>query len=174
MSDALSILAPHFFQVAYVVPDLARAEAWFERVLGVNHFERLEGVVLGDGCRHRGAASNGVLDLSLGYLGDTQLELVRPAGGVTLHGEFLETGGRGLHHVAFAVPDFAAATARLTAELGPPAADGVLAGGMRVEFAYYECTEAGASFVEVLGFDEAARAFMSDLKEKSRRATARR
>ncbi len=168
MASAITDLAPFFFQVAYVVPNLEEAEAWFGSVFGVRYFERMEGVAMADGCRHRGGPSDGVLDLSLGFLGVTQLELVKPAGGTTIHSEFQDAGGTGLHHTAFVVPDFEATTARLTAELGAPAADGVIAGGMRVDFAYYECMSAAASTIEILGFDDAARDFMTELKQKSR------
>lgn len=168
MTDALNALAPHFFQVGYVVPDLEAAEAWFGRVFGVKYFERMEGIEMKEGCRYRGGPSNGVLDLSLGFLGVTQLELVRPASGQTIHGDFQTAGGSGLHHVGFVVPDFAETTARLAQEIGRPASDGVIAGGMRVDFAYYECPEAHASTIEILGFDDAARAFMTELKQKSR------
>lgn len=168
MASAVTSLAPFFFQVAYVVPDLEEAEAWFKRVFGVHYFERMEGVAMVDGCRHRGGPSDGVLDLSLGFLGVTQIELVKPASGTTIHGEFQRAGGTGLHHVGFVVPDFAATTARLTKELGEPAADGVIEGGMRVDFAYYECTGAAASTIEILGFDKAAQQFMTELKQKSR------
>ena len=169
MASALTDLAPHFFQVAYVVPNLEEAEAWFGRTFGVSYFERMEGVAMGEGCRHRGGPSDGVLDISLGFFGVTQVELVKPAGGTSIHSEFQDAGGTGLHHIAFVVPDFAATTARLTEELGEPAADGVIAGGMRVDFAYYECNSAAASTIEILGFDAAARDFMTELKQKSRR-----
>lgn len=166
MNDAFAALAPHFFQVAWVVPDLEAAETWFRRVVGVPYFERLPEVVLGDTCRHRGRPADAVVSLSLGYLGDTQIELVQPLRGESIHAEFLRAGRTGLHHVAFAVPDFAAAIAGLRAHGLEPVADGVLAGGMRVEFAYFEETVHGASVVEVLGFDDAARAFMAALKAK--------
>jgi len=45
-------------------------------------------------------------------------------------------------------------------------ADGVLEGGMRVEFAYFDGAPDGASCVEILGFDDAAHAFMAELKRK--------
>ncbi len=155
-----------FFQVAYVVPDLGEAEEWFRRTMGVGYFERMEGVELGDTCRHRGAVSDATLDLSIGYLGDTQLELVRPARGASIHREFLDAGGRGLHHLGFVVEDFSATIGHL-GQLGmSPVADGVLETGMRVEFAYFECTDVYASVIEVLGFDDAARAFMEDLRRK--------
>ncbi len=157
-----------FFQVAYVVPSLDEAEQWFGRTMGVPYFERMEGVELGATCRHRGGPSDAVLDLSLGYLGDTQLELVRPRRGESIHREFFDAGGRGLHHLGFAVDDFAATMDELRNTGLEVVADGVLDTGMRVEFAYFDCSGAAASVIEVLGFDEAARSFMDELRKKGR------
>ncbi len=155
-----------FFQVAYVVPDLVEAEDWFRRTMGVRHFSRMEGIELGDTCRHRGEYADSVLDLSLGYLGDIQLELIRPVRGASLHREFVDAGGRGLHHLGFLVPDFGAAIEHLRSTGMEPVADGVLDTGMRVEFAYFECNDGHASVIEILGFDDAARAFMDGLRQK--------
>ena len=159
-------LAPHFFQVAYVVPDLARGEEWFRRTWGVPYFERMENVTLGDGCRHRGRPADATLHLSLGFAGDTQIELVQPVRGESIHAEFLAEGRTGLHHVGFVVPDFAATTRQLADQGVRCVADGVLAGGMRVEFAYFDAGADAASVIEILGFDDAARAFMAELKAK--------
>ncbi len=156
------------FQVAYVVPDLAQAEDWFGRTMGVRYFERMDGVVLGETCRHRGQVADAVLDLSIGYLGDTQIELVHPNRGDSIHQEFLDAGGRGLHHVGFAVDDFQATLEHFRALGMEPAADGYLDTGMRIDFAYFECSDAAASVIEILGLDEAARAFMGELREKGR------
>jgi catechol 2,3-dioxygenase-like lactoylglutathione lyase family enzyme len=162
-------LAPYFFQVAYVVRDLDAAESWFRRTMGVRHFTRMDRVELEAGCRHRGRPSDAALALSLGWLGDTQLELVCPLEGESIHAEFLAAGRTGLHHVAYAVPDFAVAAAGMAAQGLVPVADGVLETGMRVEFAYYDCTGDGASFIELLGFDAAARTFMAGLKAAASR-----
>lgn len=165
---AFELLGEHFFQIAYVVPDLDAAESWFRKTMGVPYFLRMEGVEIGAGCHHRGAPADAALDLSLGYVGDTQIELIRPRRGDSIHSEFVAAGGRGLHHLGFAVPDYAA-TLRHLGEHGMQAvAGGVLDTGMRVEFAYFECTDAAASVIEILGFDDAARAFMDELRRKGR------
>jgi len=166
MTGKLAGLASALFQVAYVVPDLAAAERFFGATLGVPYFERLAGVALGAGCRHRGAAADATLDLAIGYAGETQIELVYPARGASIHREFLEAGRTGLHHLGFLVPDFAATTAELRAQGLTCVADGVLAGGMRVEFAYFDATAEAGSFLEILSFDDAARAFMNEIKRK--------
>ena len=54
---SLAALAPHFFQVAYVTPDLAASEAWFQGLLGVSSFFRMENVAFGAGPR----ASQGLI-----------------------------------------------------------------------------------------------------------------
>lgn len=168
MMGALHGLAADLFQIAYVVPNLEAAEFHFSTAFGIRHFERLSGVELGEGCRHRGATADATLDLAIGYAGDMQIELVFPAQGQSIHREFLDQGRSGLHHLGFLVDDFAAATDHLGALGLPCLADGVLDGGMRVEFAYFDATAHAGSFVEILRFDDAAHAFMAEIKTKGR------
>lgn len=163
---ALGILAPHFFQVAYIVPEIAEAEDWFRRVMGVPRFLRLPNVVLGETCRYRGEPADAEVHLSLGYAGDTQIELIESVRGPSIYSEFIEAGQRGLHHVAFAVPDFAKTMAVLEEAGLRSVADGFLSTEMRIDFAYFDCAAAGASMIEILGFDEAARQFMDQLKNE--------
>ena len=162
----MTSLAKHFFQVAYVVPDLAAATERFRATMGVPYFERLENVTFGAGCRHRGQPAEAAAHLALGYLGEVQVELIEPVRGRSIYSEFLDAGNTGLHHVAFLVPDFAAATAALATSGLECIADGVLEGGMRVEFAYFDAAPDAASCIEILGFDDAAHAFMAELKRK--------
>lgn len=168
MSAALESLGDRLFQVAYVVPDLPAAEQFFASTLGVRHFERLPGVELGDGCTHRGVRADATLDLAIGYAGDTQIELVHPARGASIHREFLDAGRSGLHHLGFLVDDFAGTTARLREQGLACVAEGLLDTGMRVEFAYFDATAQAGSFLEILAFDEAAHAFMDEIQRKGR------
>ncbi len=48
--------------------------------------------------------------------GGSQVQLLQPLGPDTPVGRFLQRRGEGLHHIAFAVPDIAAALAHLEAE----------------------------------------------------------
>lgn len=171
MSAALETLGGCLFQVAYVVPDLSAAERFFASALGVRHFERLAGVELGEGCTHRGARADASLDLAIGYAGDTQIELVYPARGASIHREFLDAGRSGLHHLGFLVDDFAGATASLRAQGLTCVAEGLLETGMRVEFAYFDATAQAGSVLEILAFDAAARAFMNGIQQKGRSAS---
>jgi len=168
-------LAPHFFQVAYVTPDLAAAEAWFQQCLGVPPFFRMENVAFGAETRLRGQPADCAVHLSLGWLGDTQVELIEPVRGESLYAEFLAEHGPGLHHVAFDPPDFDAAVAGLCGGGLDPIMHGSLGAGMR--FAYFdtskttdtaEAAAAGASVIEILGFDATVRGFMDRLRQQSR------
>ena len=96
MTNAIpAAIAPHFFQVAYVVRDLAAAETWFRDVLGVPSWFRMENLAFGADCSYRGRPSDFAVHLSVGYLRETQIELIEPIRGESLYTEFLER--KGLH-----------------------------------------------------------------------------
>lgn len=165
MSDALAALSESFFQVSYVMEDLTEAEAWFQRMLGVPRFFRIGNMKLGPDCSYRGNPADSEMELSLGYLGDTQIELIRSVRGPSIYTEFLERKGPGLHHLGFAVTDFDAKVAELIASGLEVISSGTLLGGS--DFAYFDCEAAGASLIEIVGFDDASRDFMEQLKQSS-------
>jgi catechol 2,3-dioxygenase-like lactoylglutathione lyase family enzyme len=166
MTEVLAELAPHFFQVAYVVPEIASAERFFERTLGVRGFTRLADVHLAEGCEHRGRPADCVVHLSLGWLGDTQVELIESVRGESIYAEHLDQKGPGLHHVAFLVPDFDAVTEAFGRGALTLASRGALGAGMR--FAYYDCQGPGFSLIEILDFDQPTRDFMDGLRRAAR------
>jgi catechol 2,3-dioxygenase-like lactoylglutathione lyase family enzyme len=169
---AIDALAPHFFQVAYVVRDLAAAEVHFQQWLGVPSWFRMEDMEFGADCSYRGRASDSAAHLSIGWLRDTQVELIEPLRGESLYQEFLDAKGPGLHHIAFDVPDFDASIAALSAAGLELLAQGRVGPGS--EFAYFDCEAAGASVVEILGFDAAIRGFMDTLRRQSAEMVAER
>jgi catechol 2,3-dioxygenase-like lactoylglutathione lyase family enzyme len=172
MSDRVGALAPYFFQVAYVVRDIAASEEWFRQTMGVPAFTRLANIRLAEGCTYRGQPADYEAHLSLGYVGEVQIELIESLRGPSLYTEFLEKRGPGLHHVAFSVPDYDATVAALSEQGHELATQGCIGSG--THFAYFDCEAAGASFIEILGFDDATLAFMEQLKAQSREATTRR
>lgn len=167
---ALAGIAPHFVQLGYVVRDLAAAEVWFQEVLGVPAWTRMENMTFGADCRYRGRPADYAAHLSIGYLGDTQIELIEPLRGESPYTEFLESRGTGLHHLAFDVPDFDATIDALGETGLEPIAVGSVGPGNR--FAYFDCESAQASVIEILGFDEGTRGFMEQLKQQSASALA--
>jgi len=168
-NTALDAIAPHFVQVGYVVRDLATAEAWFQKVLGVPRWARMENMAFGENCSYRGRPADYAAHLSLGYLSATQVELIEPIRGESLYTEFLADKGPGFHHLAFDVPDFDATVAALADSGLELLTRGAVGAGS--QFAYFDCESAGASVIEILGFDEGTRAFMEQLKNQSANAT---
>lgn len=162
MSDAVAALAPHFFQVAYVVRDLGAAEEWFKKVWGVPVFVRMENMSFPATSTYRGKPSASSMSIALGYAKETQIELIQPLTGPSLYTDFLDAKGPGLHHVAFAVPDFAEAVAGLKAHGLEALIEGHFDTG--TDFAYFDCSAAGASVVEILGFTAETWQFMERLK----------
>ena len=161
----LDAIAAHFFQVAYVVRDLPAAEAWFQKILGVPSWFRMENLAFGADCSYRGRPSDYAAHLSIGYLRETQIELIEPIRGESLYREFLERKGPGLHHLAFDVPDFPATVAALSESGLELVVQGRVGPGS--EFAYFDSDTAGTSVIEILGFDDGVRAFMKQLKQAS-------
>lgn len=168
MSDPISTLAPHFFQVGYVVSDLADAEEWFQRVMGVPSFMRSDNVVLKEDCLYRGRPADSAMNLSLGFVRGTQVELIEHVRGPSIYDEFLKEKGPGLHHLGFTVPDFPAAYEMMRKSGLEPISEGHLGSG--TDFAYFDCEAAGASIIELLGFDEATTAIMEQLRKSSENA----
>ena len=166
MTNAIpNAIAPHFCQIGYVVRDLQAAEAWFEQTLGVPSFFRMENVTFGADCSYRGRPYDAAVHISLGYLGETQIELIQPVRGASPYTEFLEQKGPGLHHLAFDVPDFAATVDALRKSGLELVAQGRMGPGS--EFAYFDCEAHGTSLIEILGFDETMHGFMNQLKQTS-------
>jgi catechol 2,3-dioxygenase-like lactoylglutathione lyase family enzyme len=164
-ASSLDALAPHFYQVAYVVRDLPASEAWFQRILGVPTWVRMENVAFGADCSYRGRPSDSAAHLAIGFLRGCQIELIEPVRGESLYTEFLAEKGPGLHHLAFDVPDFPGTVAALRESGLDLLAHGRVGPGS--EFAYFDCASAGTSVIEILGFDEGVRAFMKQLEEQS-------
>ncbi|MCP3986546.1 MAG: VOC family protein [bacterium] len=170
MSANLDAIAQHFVQTGFVVRDVAASEAWFQKVLGVPAWTRMENVSFDAGCSFRGQPADYAAHISIGYLRETQIELIEPIRGESPYSEFLESAGPGLHHLAFDVPDFGATLAAFRETGLEPFTAGAIGPGN--QFAYFDCDSAEASVIEILGFDEATRNFMEQLKQQSATAMA--
>ncbi len=150
------VLAAHFMQVAYIVRDLEVARQWLHRTMGIDGFETgamVQGPALNLKVRGIAVASDFHLKRAVGHLGpdgQVEIELLEPELGNNPLGEFLERHGPGLHHIAFKVPDYDAATVALRATGTPPLKE--ISRG-RIHSSYFDCTREGLSYVEVFQVD---------------------
>jgi methylmalonyl-CoA/ethylmalonyl-CoA epimerase len=87
-------------QLGYVVEDLERSvEAWTTR-LGVGPWTIIRNIPLR--CVYRGAPSEPLIDIALGYRGAMQIELIQQRNDApSPYRPYIERGEYGLHHTAF-------------------------------------------------------------------------
>ncbi len=91
-------------QVGIVVRDVDECVGYYEKLFGKGSFVVVEGespAVMADG-------SEAVIKgrLAFAQLGPVQLELIQILDGPSIHVDFLESEGEGLHHVGVYVSDF--------------------------------------------------------------------
>jgi methylmalonyl-CoA epimerase len=90
-------------QVGIVVKDLDRAMKYYEEVFGIGPWMLFEGE--STYCLKRGRETEVKLKIVVAYAGSVQFELIQVLEGDTVHQEFLEERGEGLHHLGFQVHD---------------------------------------------------------------------
>jgi hypothetical protein len=112
---------PSVGQVSFVVEDLGAGMRRFDRVFGVDSFDvyELERPFL-DEARYRGEDVDNRIDIALGSVGDTSLELVEPVSGPSVHADALAERGTGFHHVAVFDLEEPRATVEALEEAGYP------------------------------------------------------
>lgn len=145
----MTIAGGPVIQLAWVTDDLAATETLLREQFGVGAWTRIPDVRFGpDATTLRGEPVDCTLHVSLGYAGDLQLELIEPVAGPSIHREFLDRHGPGLHHLCFAVDDVAAACGRAEAAGVPVLMRGSMMGG-EIEFAYVDGSASGVPYVEL-------------------------
>jgi methylmalonyl-CoA/ethylmalonyl-CoA epimerase len=100
---SLSVETSGIHHVGVAVADLDEAVRTYERLFG----GRLE---------HRARVEDQGVEAATMRVGDGRIELLAALGSETPVGRFLANRGPGMHHVAYAVDDVAAAVADLAAE----------------------------------------------------------
>lgn len=104
MKEPDKSLFDHVDQIGVVVRDVDECVRNYEKIFGKDSFVVVEGEepsVLGDG---REIMIKG--KLAFAQLGSVQLELIEIKEGPSIHVDFLETNGEGIHHIGAYVSDF--------------------------------------------------------------------
>ncbi len=96
-------ITPGLFQQAWVVADLAAAEKSMRESLGCSEFVELPAADLNYDLR--GESVTAALAIGFARSGNSQVELIQPVRGASLHAEFLASNGPGLHHAGYLVDD---------------------------------------------------------------------
>ena len=145
ISDLMSAITPGLFQHAFVVADLAAAEAAMQTSLGCGGFVDLPAADLD--YELRGRTVSCALALGFARSGNVQIELLQPVRGEGLHVEFLASNGPGAHHLGFLVDDLDAVV-----ELGGACGAPLIMGGAfgRLRFGYLDTWDALGVYAEVV------------------------
>jgi len=137
MSDSdLCIFTPH--HVGIVVSDLETSMNAYIENFGYSFFQ----FEVNEGNASLSQSSPSFsLRFGLGQLGLNYVELIQPVSGTTLYSQHLVQRGPGLHHLAFAATDLAAARKQFAARGFTCLQDGSIHG--LVDFSYYDAKELG-------------------------------
>jgi methylmalonyl-CoA/ethylmalonyl-CoA epimerase len=148
MVPSLDGLAP--FQIAFVVRDLARAAREFDARLAAGPWRGWVFGAQGQGREYRGRPAEWTLRLALNDR-SPQFELIEPLNGPSIHADWLEERGEGLHHLGYVVASLARTTAEMEAVGHPPIArihsSGKAGDGAA---AYFDTTDALGFLVEAV------------------------
>ena len=149
MITALTGLVP--FQVALVVRDLERAVGEFDSLLDAGPWR---GYVFDadtvQGREYHGQPADWSCRLVLNDR-RPQFELVEPLAGPNIYADWLEARGKGMHHLAYAVPSVAETTVQMAAAGHPVVLSGHSFGAERDGvFAYYDTAEALGFLIEAV------------------------
>ena len=153
----MSFLQGPMTQLAWVVEDIEEAERAQPEIrwsrLPDIHFDP-EHTLL------RGEPADFVAHVSLGYVGDLQLELIEPVRGESIYTEHLAAHGPGLHHGCWETDDV---QATVLASGRDCVQRGSMAGG-EIEFAYLEPGLPGLPVLEVVRLGAGMRGFYESLR----------
>ena len=150
-------------QLCWVTEDIAATESHLGAHHEVGPWTRLDGIHFDpEHCRLHGEPADFVVDVSLAYAGDLQLELIQPVRGASIYTEFLARNQPGLHHLCFEVPDLDAALASAAASGLDIAQQGSMMDG-EMRFAYVDGAHAGVPYVELAELGPGIRAFYESL-----------
>lgn len=163
----MTIASGPITQICWVTDDIDAAEHLLSGQFGVGTWTRLPDIEFSpETTTLRGEPVRFVAHISLGYAGELQLELIQPVEGPTIHREFLEAKGPGLHHVCFEVDDMDAACAAAEAAGAPVLMRGSMMGG-EIEFAYVDGSAGGAPYIELARIGPQMRGFYEAVREQS-------
>jgi catechol 2,3-dioxygenase-like lactoylglutathione lyase family enzyme len=130
------------YHIGVIVEDIDKTTKLLSSLLGLGPWQiveaelREEDMLMGEPC---------TLKLAGAQLGTTILELLQPIKGKSLWGEFLETKGEGIHHIAYSVENLDEMASAIQEQGGRMLIGGVAPNGKR--WAYFE-TKPGGLVIE--------------------------
>ena len=156
-------IAAGHHQIAFVVKDLKAAEKFFSGKMGAPRFFRLNDVEVYESF-YRGGPGDFHMNISIGYAGDSQIELIQHLSGSSIYKEFLDKRDEGLHHLGFIVPDHDQVVADFEANGFPRIQSGRIGDDPGVQFAYFDTEATIGAIMESIVLDDNTRNLFDRIK----------
>ena len=157
--------SPQLGQIAWVVSDIQAAEKFFQDVMGVRSFVKLENIRAEDTAgTYYGKTGDYVFHLYMAYSGGTLIEIIQPVSGQSIFRDYLDEHPEGgVQHIAYIVSDaeFNNSISELTKKgykviqsLNLPVAN----------VAFFDTIKEAGVATEIIGLTAAGVDFLKDLK----------
>jgi len=151
MSKVEQFVGRQFDQIAFVVPDLAKARDNFSRMFGISNWNTWTDLANGQKDKfYYEDPGDFQFSCAYGYVGDIQVELCRHDGGRSIYKDWLDKQGGGFHHTGFRLDtreEYEAAAAWLV-DQGAPRAMGGEIEGLGI-WAYFDTVDELGCFTEL-------------------------
>jgi len=96
----------HFTQIAWVVKDIKTAKRFFEDVMGIRNFGKVETIRVKEfEGTYYGKPSDAESLVAMAYSGGTFIELIQPISGSSIFQDYLDKNpAGGVQHIAYSLP----------------------------------------------------------------------
>ena len=92
---------PEISQIALVVEDLEDSMKRYRRILGVEPWEVYRiGPPEQEAAYYYGEPTDASFEIGYAYVNDLEVEIIEPIEGQSIHRDFLDEHGEGIHHIA--------------------------------------------------------------------------
>lgn len=140
---------PSLGQVGIVVRDVDEARRYYEENFGIGPWAVFQGEPVW--CVNKGEKASFKGKIAMANAGAVQVELIQILEGDSIHSDFLESHGEGLHHVGFFVRDLKERLASAREAGIEVLQHGLLRQmGLSIEYAYLDTTETGGVIIEYI------------------------
>jgi len=95
-----------FTQIAWVVKDIETTLRFFQDVMGINNFSKVDTIRVKEfGATYYGETSNAESLVAIAYSGGTFIELIQPVSGNSVFQDYIDKNpAGGIQHIAYSIP----------------------------------------------------------------------
>ena len=102
----IKTLGLHLTQIAWVVKDIESTLRFFQDVMGINNFSKVDTIRVKEfGATYYGESSNAESLVAIAYSGGIFIELIQPVSGNSIFQDYIDKNpAGGIQHIAYSIP----------------------------------------------------------------------